>query len=115
MSEVRCRTIVRRRASGPLDTLLCERCGVAGDCSLHHRRKRSQLPKHRLWEPSNCVMLCGDGTSGCHGWVEANPQAAHVEGYHAFSWEEPSVVPVVLWHTGLVFLDDEGGFRPVPA
>jgi hypothetical protein len=27
----------------------------------------------------NCVRLCGDGTTGCHGWAEANPAAAQRE------------------------------------
>lgn len=81
------------------------------DLSLHHRRKRSHLPKVRMWEPSNCVMLCGDGVRGCHGYAEANPLLARQQGWHVRSFEEARDVPVRLWHMRhWAFLDDEGGW-----
>lgn len=114
IGESKCRRIVRQRSRGILDIVTCERCGLALDCSLHHRLKRSHLPRYRFWEPSNCVMLCGDGTRGCHGWVEFNPKDAAVEGFHVWSHEEPAQVPVKLWHTDVyVLLDDLGGYTRV--
>ena len=29
-----------------------------------------------IHSPALLVLLCGDGTSGCHGWIESNRSAA---------------------------------------
>ena len=70
---------------------MCERCGGKSGLpyvTLHHRKKKSHLPKHLRWEPSNCAALCGHGTTGCHGWVESHPSEAEVEGFHVRPWQE---------------------------
>lgn len=110
MNEATCRKIVKRRATAATGFPACERCGrMDMALSLHHRRKRSHLPKSRLWEPSNCVMLCGDGVQGCHGWVEANPLLARQQGWHVRSFEEARDVPVKVWYARVpMFLDDAG-------
>ena len=104
MNEAECRMIVRVRADG-----MCERCTRGGAVTLHHRRNRSQLHKSRHWEPANCVMLCGDGVRGCHGWVTVRPTAAHAEGWHVKPWEEPQDVPVYWRGYRWVLLDSDGG------
>lgn len=120
MGQGVCRRLMKRRSRAIDGEMRCERCGVIVHSddgvqavkSLHHRRKRSQMPKWRLWEVSNCVLLCGDGTTGCHGWVENHPDAAAEEGFHVRSWQEPREVPVKLWHLGKkVLLNDEGGWE----
>lgn len=83
----KCGPIVRTRADG-----LCERCGREGH-TLHHRKNRSQ---GGTWEPANVVLLCGDGTQLCHGWVTTHPTKAHEEGFHVKSWEDPAEVPILL-------------------
>lgn len=41
--------------------------------------------------------------------------SAAEEGFHVWSWQEPSQVPVKLWHSERpCYLDDEGGYREVP-
>ncbi len=46
----------------------CALCGTTrGRLSLHHVLKR---PRDDM--EGNLVMLCGDGTTGCHGKVEAH-------------------------------------------
>lgn len=45
----------------------CELCGSI-DISIHHIYPRGQGGDD-VWE--NLVPLCGDGTRGCHGGVEA--------------------------------------------
>lgn len=112
MNEAQCRKIVKRRATETVGFMACERCGrMDMALSLHHRRKRSHLPKVRMWEPSNCVMLCGDGVQGCHGWTEANPLLARQTGWHVRSTEEARDVPVKLWYTQVpVFLNEYGGW-----
>ncbi|UQN29451.1 HNH endonuclease [Brachybacterium kimchii] len=56
----------------------CQRCGVytAGG-SIHHRQGRGGDSPH---SPANLVLLCGSGTTGCHGWVHAHPAAAYAAG-----------------------------------
>ena len=30
---------------------------------------------------ANLVLMCGTGTTGCHGWAESNRAQAHDEGW----------------------------------
>ena len=101
MSEKACRQIVYERSER-----LCERCCRNGPyLSVHHRLKRSQGGK---WAASNCVLLCGDGVRGCHGWTETHATAAGVEGFHVAPWREPRDVPILWRGTLWAHLDDEG-------
>lgn len=61
----------------PANTQPCARCGVRG--SNRHER----LPRGRggLRDEFNTVVLCGSGTTGCHGFVTANPLLAEAEGW----------------------------------
>jgi hypothetical protein len=62
-------------------------------------------------------MVCGDGTTGCHGWIEDHPLEAATEGFHVWSHEEPVAVQIKLWHLPVkVYLDDTGcwAFDRVP-
>lgn len=80
-----CKALVTARCGGR-----CERCGGIGR-SFHHRKKVSQGGE---WCPSNIVRLCGSGTTGCHGWVEHEPNAAEAEGWHVRPWGCPEEIPV---------------------
>lgn len=92
----------------------CERCGTvdAEFWSLHHRRPRgmggSKNPALNM--PSNILLLCGSGTTGCHGWVESNREEAYGSGLLVRMWQIPRDTPVTLWH-GTFVLDDEGGVQ----
>lgn len=101
--EKRTRNLLNTRSDG-----LCERCGRQGH-SLHHRRKRSAGGPYTL---SNCVWVCGDGVQGCHGWIEHNPDAARVEGFHVRSFEKEQEVPVLILGEK-VLLGDDGSKTPV--
>lgn len=60
------------RRLGPARNHLCVRCGRPAN-GWHHRVPEGQSgPTDHL----NCVPLCGDGTKGCHGWVEHHRAAA---------------------------------------
>lgn len=50
----------------------CRLCGKH-PASAHHLIPRSL---GGIWTESNIVGLCGDGTTGCHGLVEARNRAA---------------------------------------
>ena len=67
----------------------CVRCGASLESvpgSRHHRRPRSHAWAG-LHLASNLILLCGSGTTGCHGWVHANPAQAYEEGLLVLSWQ----------------------------
>lgn len=80
--------------------------------SIHHRTPRgmggTRDPKVNL--PANLLLLCGSGTTGCHGWVEANRERARELGYLVSWWEHASDIPVVYWD-GVSYLLDQTGER----
>ena len=70
-----------RRAVFERDRWTCRRCGKRVSWtggSLSHLLPKS---KGGVWADFCLETLCGDGVRGCHGWVEANPEAA-VEAGH---------------------------------
>lgn len=103
----RVRTPRKRSRSGPnAETRLavyerdggrCCRCTarVSGSGSIHHRTPRGMGGTDRpaINHPTNLLLLCGTGTTGCHGWVESNRDTARAQGYLVASWEEPETVP----------------------
>lgn len=97
--------VVKKRSGG-----LCERCGGQGH-STHHLRNLSQGGE---WSPQNCVRLCGDGATLCHGWVTTNPDAAHEEGFHLEAGEEPGSRPIRSRLHGRVLLLADGSITPAP-
>jgi hypothetical protein len=122
---------VGRRDTGPdrstrelvleRDDYRCSVCGdsiVGGIRSLHHRRNRGSggSSDPAINAPSNLLLVCGDGASGCHGWITANPETAMDLGYSVSlnSSDSPSQVPVHHRVWGLVYLDDGGRWTPVP-
>ena len=55
----------------------CE-AAVEGVCrgmgtNAHHRQLAGQGGPDT---PENLLWVCGSGTTGCHGWIHANPQQA---------------------------------------
>lgn len=76
----------------------CERCGrdfLGYPVSVHHRRPRmmggSKNPA--LHKCANLLVLCGTGTSGCHGWVESNRDKARELGYLIQKVESAHEIP----------------------
>jgi hypothetical protein len=80
--------------------------------SVHHRNHH-----HTDNRPSNKLSVCGDGTSGHHGYIEAHPEEARL-----FRWSvtrhEPGNEPVWLWHPvyglGWYLLTDSYGLDSCP-
>ena len=49
--------------------------------------------------PSNLVSVCGDGTTGCHGWKEAHPDEAAARGWTVSRHgADTTKIPILLWH-----------------
>lgn len=109
----RTRTVVRHRAER-LGWPLCERCGRAPGSNIHHRRPRgaggSKDPATNV--PSNLLLLCGSGTTGCHGQIESHRAEAKANGWLLEQWQNPLRTPVRIHDRGLVLLDDIGGMTP---
>jgi len=112
------RALVVDRAGG-----CCERCGrrlqVDGHWiaaySIHHRRPRAMGGSRRAGtnSPANLLLLCGTGTSGCHGWVEAHRVTALANGFLLNQGDDPGAWPVRL-HQGIRWLTDDGGLSTHP-
>lgn len=91
----------------------CERCGkpLHRDHTSRHHRQRRRDGGDRL---ANLLLLCGSGTTGCHGWVHANPQAATEQGWIVPTWANPANIPVRLADGYLWVLRDDGTKTPCP-
>lgn len=113
-------TEATRRLIYARDRKSCVRCGVyipssPWHGSVQHRRSRglggTSLPWVSL--PGNGTTACGSGTTGCHGWMESEPDDAG-----RFGWRIDknglllaTAVPVLYAALGEVrLLDDFGGF-----
>lgn len=83
----------------------CERCGREVDGGSRHHRKLRRFGDHSV---ANLVLLCGSGTTGCHGHVHANPKQSYLDGWLVHSWHEPAAVPIVTIFGTNHMLDLEG-------
>lgn len=106
MSETRARRIVSERSGGVCELKLPGICQGRAT-NYQHRKRKSHCSRAERWSPANALHVCGSGTTGCHGYIHANPAEAHYEGWEVKSWDTPETVPVRLWF-GYVLLDDAG-------
>ena len=96
----------------------CERCGKAigsQPMSVHHRKPRRMggTTDPSVNTPSNLAMLCGSGTTGCHGEIESQRSQAYADGWLLHAGQDPVDVPVRLRGGPMIFLTIEGGYRPL--
>ena len=90
----------------------CVRCGrslYAVGGSRHHRKLRSQCTRVEKHQVQNLILLCGSGTTGCHGFVHMHPTIAYENGWCVKSFQDQLEVPVRTWH-GLVYLTTDGKY-----
>jgi hypothetical protein len=87
------------------DNFRCVRCGVlllsAEGRSVHHLLNRSQGGKDAA---SNLILLCGSGTTGCHGWVTEHPRQARDEG----GWARRSRGPLLPDEIPVLYAQEGG-------
>lgn len=104
-SRATCRLVDER------DECSCVRCGrwlQGRPASRHHRKRRSQAARGEVHSPANLILLCGTGTTGCHGWVHAHPVEAREHGWMLRSTDDPKAVPMLHSLYGWVLLDERG-------
>jgi hypothetical protein len=95
----------------------CERCGVQITWlySIHHRIARgmggTSLDPNK---PSNLLLLCGSGTSGCHGWVEHHRDDARAAGYLVKRGDDTTQVPYMTLSGLFRYLGDDGKYHLPP-
>jgi len=97
-SRATCDLIDRR------DQFSCVRCGASINGGSRHHRK---LRRHGDHTAANLILLCGSGTTGCHGWVHANVLLSYKQGWLIHSWHSSTEVPILVRGRGLL-LNIEG-------
>lgn len=108
------RSAVLSRSGGRCEWCGAELCGEQGWAwSLSHRRPKGMGGSRRLDTDgaANLLVLCGSGTTGCHGWVESQRTQALVAGLLLHSTEDPAAEPLLLRQDRWVYLTPEGGYR----
>lgn len=96
------RALVAERAAYACE--LCGRALVEADGgwvvthSFHHRQARGMGGSSRpdVNSPANILLLCGTGTTGCHGFVEAHRTSAEAEGWLVRHGQDPAAVEVTV-------------------
>jgi 5-methylcytosine-specific restriction endonuclease McrA len=96
----------------------CAYCGdpITGergwDWSVGHRRPRraggSKRPETNA--ASNLILLCGSGTTRCHGEVERERIAAVAAGFLLHAGDNPAAVAIEHAVHGRVWLTGDGGW-----
>jgi hypothetical protein len=101
------KSTVEQRSGG-----VCELCGCAPASNIHHRRARGMGGTRRAVHTASWLLhLCGSGTTGCHGYIEAHPTISYGKGWKLRQHQTPSTAPVELagkWVT----LTDDGKIHP---
>ena len=95
----------------------CVRCGCDlsdGSGNLQHRRARGMGGTRRsdVNAPHNLILLCGSGTTGCHGHVETHREEARRAGWAVPQSADPGDVPVTYPDGRLYLLAADGGRTP---
>lgn len=117
------RLVVVSRAGGS-----CELCGVPvamidddgrttpiAAYSIHHRQPRGMggTDDPAANSPTNLLLLCGTGTTGCHGLVESQRAMAVEHGWLVPRPTDPASIPVLLFFGDRVYLTPNGTYSEV--
>lgn len=97
----------------------CQKCQRIGQVTRDHRLNRSQGGRTT---PANLQLLCGSGTTGCHGEVTHDLDMALREGWRVPAWADPLRWPARRWfrndfvftfREGWALYDDAGGVTEI--
>jgi hypothetical protein len=98
----------------------CQKCHRGTPITRDHRLNRSQGGRTT---PANLQLLCGSGTTGCHGWVTEHLEDALTEGWRVPAWADPLRWPAARYfpsvagtvRLGWALYDDAGGVTEITA
>lgn len=120
--NARVKALVRTRATDEQGVVRCERCGrdlegCWSGWSYHHRRIKGMGGDRRpeTQEAANIVLLCGSGTTACHGRVHSEVAEAREEGWLVSRQMYPAQVVVRLALHGPALLADDGSWESAGA
>lgn len=85
--------------------------------SIYHRKSRGMCGSNSTDVNifPNLIVLCGTGTTGCHGWVEANPDEAYRDGLLLYELADPVLGPAFSEYRGYwIDLTTEKYFATTP-
>jgi hypothetical protein len=90
----------------------CIRCGTSVlsiPASVHHRKPRGAGGTRdvRSYDLRNLVVLCGTGTTGCHGEVESGRTLAYDTGWLLRSYDDLDA-PLITKDGRRVYLKADG-------
>lgn len=88
----------------------CERCGtrLGSWFSRHHRTPRGMGGANRNFGAADGLVLCGSGTSGCHGWVEQHREESRTYGWLVPAGGGPTENVAVLYQGYWAYLMESG-------
>jgi hypothetical protein len=100
----------------------CEICGIGlgpvrgVDWSAHHRRARgmggTRWPGSNM--TSNLLVVCGSGTTGCHGVIESHRAGAVAGGWLILARQNPLEVAVLICRDRWRYLGDDAAYHEDP-
>ena len=112
----------------------CELCGIllhdgttwSTEHSFHHRLPRGMggTSSKDANNPPRLLLVCGTGTTGCHGFIESHRTSAEQEGWLVRHGLDPADVPVTVYagpyasahtFTRRVLLTPAGDYQEVAA
>lgn len=77
----------------------CRRCGRrltrgVSVCSIHHRQPRQMggTSRPEVNSLDALALICGSGTTGCHGYIESHREEAYDRGWLVHSWDDPASI-----------------------
>lgn len=105
------------------DGYQCQRCGRSvrtqvQQYSLQHRRPGGMGGSKFKHFAANLVLVCGSGTTRCHGAIEADRVVAHDEGWLVPQGQDPALIRVLRWSATEDpewWLLTEAGWQPAPS
>lgn len=108
---------IYQRAAGRCEVGVTEACRARGGWfdgqagrTVHHRRPRRMggTTAVDIHDPANLLAVCGDGTRGCHGWIESNRLAAKQAGWLLGAGADPVSRACLLRDGRIVLLQVDG-------
>lgn len=83
--------------------------------SVHHRQPRGMggSSVEEINTAPNLLLVCGSGTTGCHGLIESQRALSYANGWLVQRPTNPADVPVLIFAGVRVYLTNDGRYQEV--